>query len=422
LSTSPQSPVVQRRWTLPAGIALTGVAITFTSLNLAAGSLTPMLVEYRDQWNFAPQLLTLAFAVYAAGFLAAVLTVGSLSDHIGRRPVLLGALVVQVVSNLLFLFAQNVDWVIAGRTVQGVAAGAATTAFTAALVEIAPAHRKGLGVILGSAGLTGGLGFGSLLAGLAIQVTDAANTVIFVVLTVLTVLGFGVVALSPETVRRTPGALRSMIPRISFPAATRAEFAASAPVVAAVWMLAGLSGGLAPSLVRSVFHIDSGLMNGVAGFVPQTASFLIGFALGRVDSRRAMTIGIYASILGAAGIVTGVLAGSLAVMIIGQAVAGIGFGASFTAALALVFPLAAPHQRAGIVGGIYLVAYVGLGVPVVIAGQLTATLGEIPTVTWYSGAAILLSLISLVGQQRIKRATRRDVPAHRAHHRADVPA
>jgi MFS family permease len=312
--------------------------------------------------------------------------------------------------------------VIAGRTVQGVAAGAATTAFTAALVEIAPAHRKGLGVILGSAGLTGGLGFGSLLAGLAIQLTPEANTVIFVALTALTVLGFGVVALSPETVRRTPGALRSMVPRISFPTATRAEFAASAPVVAAVWMLAGLSGGLAPSMVRSVFHIDSGLMNGVAGFVPQTASFLIGFALGRVGSRRAMTIGIYTSIAGAAGIITGVLAGSLAVMILGQALAGVGFGASFTAALALVFPLAEPDQRAGVVGGIYLIAYLGLGVPVVIAGRLTSVLGEIPTVTWYTGVTILLALISLLGQQRIMRATRGSGTARRSQRRADVPA
>jgi MFS family permease len=187
-------------------------------------------------------------------------------------------------------------------------------------------------------------------------------------------------------------------------------------------MLAGLSGGLAPSMVRSVFHIDSGLMNGVAGFVPQTASFLIGFALGRVDSRRAMSIGIYASVVGAAGIITGVLVGSLTVMIIGQALAGVGFGAAFTAALALVFPLAKPDQRAGVVGGIYLIAYLGLGVPVVIAGQLTSVLGQIPTVTWYTGVTILLALISLLGQQRIKRATKRSSTAHRAHRRSDVPA
>ncbi|TCN41854.1 putative MFS family arabinose efflux permease [Kribbella orskensis] len=402
---STRAPASRRRPLLPAGLALAGAAITFTSLYLAAGALTPLLVVYKEQWNFPASLLTVAFAVYAIGFLAAVLTVGSLSDHIGRRPVLIGALVVQVASNLLFLVASDIGWVIAGRIVQGVASGAATTAFTAALVELAPPSRKRLGMILGSVGLTGGLGFGSLLAGLAIQLTTAANTIIFVVLTVVTILGTVVVALSPESVTRSPGALRSLIPRIAFPPATRREFAAAAPVVAAVWMLAGLSGGIAPNMVRSVFHLNSGLLNGLAGFIAPATSAVIGLVFARVDSRRAMTIGIYASIIGAVGIISGVYAGSLAIMILGQAIAGVGFGASFTAALRLIFPLAAEHQRAGVVGGIYLVSYVALGLPIVIEGQLTGPLGEIPAVTWYTGAAILLALMSLVAQLRLKRST-----------------
>ena len=152
------APVARRRRTLPAGLALAGGAITFTSLYLAAGALTPLLVLYREQAGFAASLLTLAFAVYAIGFLAALLTLGSLSDHIGRRPVLIGALVIQLASNLMFLMAPDIGWVIAARIVQGAATGAATTAFTAALVEVAPANRKRLGTNLGSVGLTGGLG------------------------------------------------------------------------------------------------------------------------------------------------------------------------------------------------------------------------------------------------------------------------
>src|ERR1044072_8340158 len=132
-AATPVSP--RRRW-VSAGIALAGGAVTFTSLYLAAGALTPLLVLYREQWGFAASLLTVAFAVYAIGFLAALLTVGSLSDHVGRRP---------------------------------------------ALVEFAAPDRKRLGTILGSVGLTGGLALGSLLAGLAIQLTSAANTIIFAV-------------------------------------------------------------------------------------------------------------------------------------------------------------------------------------------------------------------------------------------------
>ena len=97
-----------RRRSLPAGLALAGAALAFTSMYLAAGALTPLLVVYREQWDFAPSLLTVAFAVYAIGLLAAALTLGSLSDHLGRRPVLIGALCVQLVSNVVFLVAPDV--------------------------------------------------------------------------------------------------------------------------------------------------------------------------------------------------------------------------------------------------------------------------------------------------------------------------
>jgi MFS family permease len=400
-------PRVRRRRTISSGLAFTGAAITFTSLYLAAGALTPLLVVYKDQWSFSASLLTLAFAAYAVGFLAALLTLGSLSDRIGRRPVLIGALLVQLASNLMFLVAPDVRWVVAARIVQGVAGGAATAAFTAALVELAPPNRKRLGAILGSVGVTGGLAFGSLLAGLAIQLSPHANAIVFVVLTIVTILGIVVVALSPETVTRAPGALRSLIPRVSVPGAARQEFVAAAPVLAAVWMLAGLSGGLAPSMVRSVFHLDSGLLNGLTGFVAPATSAVIGLAFARLDPRLTMTVGIYASIVGPIVIIGGVLAGSLTTMIIGQVVAGVGFGAAFTAALRLILPLTAEHQRASVVAAIYVVCYVAFGVPIVIAGYLAGPLGVVPAVVWYSAVAVLLALTSLGAQLRTNRKVRR---------------
>ena len=400
------TPATRRRRTLPAGLAWTGGAVTFTSLYLASGALTPLLVVYKEHWKFPPALLTLAFAVYAIGFLAALLTVGSLSDHVGRRPVLIAALIIQLASIVMFLLAPGIGWVIAGRIVQGVATGAATTALTTTLVELAPANRKRLGTILGSVGMTGGLAVGALLAGLAIQLTPAANSIVFIVLSIVTILGIVVIALSPESVTRAPGALRSLVPRVAIPPAARREFAAAVPVIAAIWMLAGLSLGLAPTIVRNVFLLDSGLLNGLSGFIAPATSAVIGVVFARVDPRRAMTIGICASIVGAIGIVSGVFAGSLAVMIIGQVIAGVGFGASFSAALRLIFPLAAAHQRAGVVAGIYVVSYVAFGLPVVIAGQLAAPLGLVPTVVWYGAVTVLLALISLIAQNRIKRSAR----------------
>jgi len=389
---------------LGGGWAFAGAAVTFTSVYLAAGALMPLLVVYKERWALPATLLTLAFAVFAVGFLVAVLILGSLSDRVGRRPVLIGALIVQLASNVMFLVAPDIGWVIAARVVQGFATGAATTAFTAALVELAPPSRKALGAAIGGVSLTGGLAVGSFLAGLVVQLTTHADAVVFVVLCVATASGIGVVACTPETVTRVPGALRALIPRVAVPPSARREFTAALPVLAAIWMIAGLSGGLAPSLVRSVFLVNSGLLNGLSGSVAPAMSALVAIAVGRLNARRAMTGGMYASVIGVVGIVGGVSAGSLAVMIIGQAIAGAGFGASFAAALRLVVPLAMEHERGGLAAAIYVVSYTACGVPVVLAGQAVGPFGMAPTVFWFGVAAVVLALLGLGAQQGLARA------------------
>ena len=68
------------------------------------------------------------FGVYALAVLAALLTVGSLSDHVGRRPVLLAALAVQAVAMVVFATAAGVPQLLVARVVQGLSTGAAVGA------------------------------------------------------------------------------------------------------------------------------------------------------------------------------------------------------------------------------------------------------------------------------------------------------
>jgi MFS family permease len=57
-----------------------------------ASAPSPIYPLYQERWGFSVTMLTVIFAVYVAGLLGALLTVGSLSDHLGRRPVLVAAL------------------------------------------------------------------------------------------------------------------------------------------------------------------------------------------------------------------------------------------------------------------------------------------------------------------------------------------
>src|ERR1700712_3645254 len=139
LAVRPVSSARRSRFRLRPTAAFAGTALAFVAVALAVGAPSPLFVLYQQQWGFQPWLLTVAFAIYAVTLLITLLIAGSLSDHIGRRPVLIGALALQIVAMLVFLFAPDIGWIIGARSVQGVATGAAMSTFTAALLELAPA-------------------------------------------------------------------------------------------------------------------------------------------------------------------------------------------------------------------------------------------------------------------------------------------
>ncbi|GGF21083.1 MFS transporter [Subtercola lobariae] len=393
----------RNRRTLPPMAAFIGTALVFAGLYLAAGAPTSLLVLFEKEWGFPAWVLTVAFAAYAIGLLATLLVAGSLSDHLGRRPVLVGSLAVELAAMLLFVFATDITWVIVARVIQGVATGAATSAFTASVVELAPDKYKRLGSIIGGTAAAGGLGLGALLTGVAVQFTSNANVIVFTTLSIVMVIGLFVAIFSAETVTRRVGALRSLIPRVSIPVAARGEFRASIAVHIAAWMLAGLFLGLVPTIIRDIFHIDSGLINGITVFLEPGAAAVAGFVFGRFAARRTTLIGGLAVFAGAVTIVAAIAAGMLPLLWVGGLIGGVGFGASFSGALRTVGPLAKPHERAGLFAGVYVVAYLAFGVPVIVAGQLIAPLGLLTTVIAFAAAIVVAAAVGVAAQLRMAR-------------------
>ncbi|MDN4613566.1 MFS transporter [Leifsonia sp. F6_8S_P_1B] len=396
------------RLRLAPGAAFAGTSAAFVAVALAVGAPSPLFVLYQEEWHFAPWLLTVAFAIYAVTLLVTLLVAGSLSDHIGRRPVLIGALLLQAASMLLFLGATDIGWIIVARSVQGIATGAAMSTFTAALVELAPAGRKKLGATIGSTAPVGGLAVGAFLAGIAVQFTARPTTVVFATLAVLFVLGAIVVAAAPETVERRPGAVRSLIPRLVIPREARREFAGAVPLFVATWMLAGLFIGLSPSIMHGVFHLDSGLLNGAIVAVPPAVGALAGLVLTRVEGRLLTVWSMAAIVLGVVVAAAGIAAGLLPLLFAGATVAGAGFGAGFSAMLRILAPLAPNDQRAELFAAIFLVSYLAYGVPALAAGELIAVVGLLPTSLGYAAAIAVAAVIAFAvqaGRARAARAT-----------------
>lgn len=404
--SAPNSAAIRQvaRWHLPPAAAFVGAVLAFGGITFAAGAPSPLFVLFQQEWHFPTWMLTVAFAIYAITLLATLLVAGSLSDHIGRRPVLIGALVVEVIAMALFVFAPNIGWIIAARAIQGIATGAATSAFTAAIVELAPTRHKKLGALIGSTAPVGGLALGALATGFAIQFTRYPSVLIFSFLAVVFILGTIVVTFSSETVSRRPGAIHSLIPRLSVPRAARHEFSASIPLLISTWMLAGLFLGLAPSIIRGVFHINSGLVNGALVAIPPAAGAIAGLVFGRVSARNTTMIGGAAVLVGATTVVTGITAGWLPLLFIGGIIGGAGFGTSFSGTLRIFAPLATPYQRAELFAAVYLISYLAYGVPALVAGELIGVIGLLSTVIGYGVAIIVAATVGLLAQLRLARS------------------
>ncbi|KPA94087.1 MFS transporter, partial [Pseudomonas asplenii] len=111
------------------------LSITLLTFLAASSAPTPLYHLYQEALEFSAATLTLIFGVYALSLLAALLTVGSLSDYLGRRPVLFSALLLEIIAMGLFIAADGIPLLIAARVLQGFATGMATSALGAALLD-----------------------------------------------------------------------------------------------------------------------------------------------------------------------------------------------------------------------------------------------------------------------------------------------
>ena len=109
--------------------------ITAMTFSASGAAPTPLYHQYQEMFGLTPFMLTVIFGAYVLSLLGALLTVGSLSDYIGRRPAILAALSLNVVAMVMFIAADSAAVLIAARAVQGFATGLATATLGAAIMD-----------------------------------------------------------------------------------------------------------------------------------------------------------------------------------------------------------------------------------------------------------------------------------------------
>ncbi|HEY3919877.1 MAG TPA: MFS transporter [Stellaceae bacterium] len=363
-------------------------AITFGASGSAP---TPLYHQYQESFGLSPLAITVIFAAYVMCLLGALLTVGSLSDYIGRRPAVAAALLMNIAAMVLFMTADSAIALIVARAVQGFATGFATTTLGAAILDTNPKR----GLVLNSITAMAGMTLGSL--GAAILVTYAATPqlLVYLVLLILSAVEAAILFFMPETAEPRPGAMSSLRPHVSVPRRARATLARVTPVIIASWALGGFYFSLMPSLVRVATGATQPIVGGLVVSALTFSGVLAVLAVRPVQASRVLAGGIVALASGVAITLGGVHAQLASIMLLGTVIAGSGFGATFTGTMRSLLPLAATDERAGLLSAFYVVGYLSFALPAVLAGYLAPMIGLVNVAEFYGVTVIVMAFASM---------------------------
>ena len=385
------NPAHRRRHPIAALLLLASIVV---SLLAASSAPTPLYARYAAEWHFSPITTTVVFGTYAIAVLAALLVLGRVSDHVGRRPVLLAALAAAIAAMVVFLTAGSVAALLVARAVQGLATGAAVGAVGAGMLDL----DRTRGAFANSIAPGTGTAVGVVGSAAVVQFLPAPTHLVYLLLIAAYLAQAAGVLLLRETVSRAPGALRALRPELRLPRASRGAVAVAVPVLFAVWSLVGFYGALAPGIVAGMVGSHAPLYAGLGLFLCAAIGCVPVVALRNTAARTVLYIGVIGLLVGIAVVVWAVSAGSALGFFAGTAVAGLGFGAGFQGGIRTVVPTAAPHQRAGVLSVLYTFCYLGMGVPAVLGGVLAVRLGSLPLAARLYGIGVLvLGAVALVG-------------------------
>ncbi|RKT54122.1 MFS transporter [Saccharothrix australiensis] len=369
--------------------AFPSVAAVLVLFLAASSAPSPIYVIYQRQWHFTALVLTVVFALYVFGLLGALLVVGALSDHLGRRPVLAAAIALEAVALVLFLVAGDVGVLAVARVLQGVATGAATTTLSATLVDLEPARGRA-GAITAVAPLTG-LALGALGSGVLVQFGPAPTRLVYALLLGAMLTAAVVVARLPETSPRRPGALASLRPRLAMPAHVRADILPVVPAMVSTWALAGMYLSLGPSVAAELLGLHNRVIGGVVvTLLTGTGALTVLLLRSRpaasllAPSSAVLGLGTLMSLAGTTGNLPWLAA-------LGTVVAGVGFGASALATFGTVARVARPHERSAVFALANTISYLANSVPAILGGIAVTALGLATATVIYALAIVLIT-------------------------------
>lgn len=385
-------------------LAIPTVAAMIAVLFAGSTVLTPLYIVYKQQLGFSQITLTLIYAVYVVGNLGALLLFGGVSDVVGRRPAALAAMIIAIVSAIVFLCAENVLSLDIARILSGLGIGIGAGTGTAWIAELLPDADKSRASVIATGTNFLGLGFGALVSGLLAQYEPWPLRLIFIIylatLAVVTVLVLRI----RETVAK-PGSLTrvSMRPQLSVPEDIRARFVAPAVTGFGAMALVGFYAAMAPSILARQLHEANHAVAGALFFELAIVAAISIVALMSVRSSRAMLAALASMIPSVLLVVAAQMLASMALMIAATACCGVVAALGYRGSLQVVNEIAPEDRRAEVVSSFFICCFVGNALPVIGIGIVSTYANPIAASLAFAGMIIVFALVALAFGQKHRR-------------------
>lgn len=380
------------------------VAFAFAATMFGTTVPSPLYPGYEARFGFGPLMVTVVYAVYAAGVLGALLLVGRASDSLGRKRILLPGLAIAALSSVLFVTAVavhggGIGLLVLARVASGVSAGMFTGTATAALADLAAPGRGSRAALIAALSNLVGTGAGPLLGGIFTRWVVLPLQAVYLLHLGLVALAAVAVAITPETVPVARNR-RLRLQRLSVPAEARAAFVPAAAAGFAGFAVSGLFVAVTPAFLAVLGHHDPAL----TGFV--VAALFTAAATGTLFSaavprRVALLTGTGLLIVALAVLAAALEAASLPLLIAAAAVAGASQGLGFRAALDSVTAATPSRQRGAVSSSFFAVCYVGgISLPVLGVGIAARYVGLVHAGQVFAGIVAVLAAGALLSLTR----------------------
>ncbi|HJQ73380.1 MAG TPA: MFS transporter [Gaiellaceae bacterium] len=389
------------------------LTVWFAWLVLMAGAnlATPLYAVYAERFHFSSLVLTAIFATYAIVLVPALVLFGRLSDRFGRRPVVVAGLATACLGLALFAAAQGEVWLFTARAVQGLAVGMISGAATAALVELDPQgsrRRAALGAGLAQAG---GSALGPLAAGVLAEWAPDPLRLCYLVALGLTLVAAALVLRLPEAREGEREPWRPQWPRV--PAEVRRPFFRVGLTAGAVWAAMALFLSIVPSYTERLLSTRDLAVVAAIAALALLASFAAQAVVERREGshRRDQAIGLVLLALGLGGVVGAAPSGSIALVVAGSVVAGVGHGVAFLTAQQELNELA-PGERRGEVTAAFIACIYFTVASFVVASGLLGSVFSLDTAVETVGSVLIAVALGAAAWQVA--SGRADAPRRRA--------